>query len=164
MPIRKQRADVEKTLLNSAYENITPRVKDILLNEVQPFRDGNFTLWSTRQLDNIDKHRMITPVVNIAHIDASFIDARGARVIHQLLTVDGGETASFPTMSWPFKSVEVHKIAGVLLIDEPSIFDIPVPLHSYLPFCSKSATHMMELLSQEIYGLSFNQEWGDQKI
>src|SRR6266542_2549925 len=40
-----------------------PNLATFILEEIQPYQRGQFLLWELSELDRIDKHRLIEPVV-----------------------------------------------------------------------------------------------------
>ncbi|MCA2013993.1 hypothetical protein LCM17_21060 [Cereibacter sphaeroides] len=86
---------------------------DYFLNEVRPFKEGNFELWSLNKLDNLDKHNLIVPPVTVANVTLSGpIRAGNHRVAN--LAVGNPVDRPFTVLSLPKDQVpDLHAHAAL---------------------------------------------------
>jgi hypothetical protein len=51
------------TSLNAAFEKgqISKTVRDFVLDEIKPYKEGNFRLWAIHETNMIDKHQLLIP-------------------------------------------------------------------------------------------------------
>jgi hypothetical protein len=66
MPFGDTRDKLELELKRSDFSHIPPSIANLLLEEVRPYKEGDFNLWALRKLDNVDKHRLVIPQVTAA--------------------------------------------------------------------------------------------------
>ncbi|TKT65851.1 hypothetical protein YA62_010160 [Agrobacterium sp. LC34] len=71
--LRQNHIDANGTLLGHAktIERAKQGFGYFILNEIRPYADGdgNKLLWSLSKLDNVDKHRLLIPVLAITSVD-----------------------------------------------------------------------------------------------
>lgn len=66
-PFHKTRQNLVDALTKSPVKSAFPNVEPLILNEIKPHRDsgGNEAVWAITHFDNIDKHNLIIPVVQV---------------------------------------------------------------------------------------------------
>lgn len=79
-PIRDTREELESSLLAALEKKqISGDVFKHMLETVQPYKAGNFPLWALDEMNIIDKHKLLIPVVQFLAIeDVCFEDEEGA--------------------------------------------------------------------------------------
>lgn len=53
---------------NKQITELLPGLADIIINDIKPYRDGNFELWALSRLDNLQKHRLLLPALSATFI------------------------------------------------------------------------------------------------
>lgn len=156
MPVEQERSNVEKFLRTKAVQ-LPETVKSWVLDEVRPYRNGGRTdIWALRQLDNIDKHRLITPYVAAATIPDVNIAAGTA------VWFDGSAmvvAAGGPTPIWPVKADDellVMYQASIETVsyefDESGVFDQTVPIGAFLVRTGQQMAKLIDRLTTIVYG------------
>jgi hypothetical protein len=66
-PIFESRQELENVFINSALQQrqITKHVAHFLVSEVSPYRGGNESLWALHELNIVDKHKALLPVIEL---------------------------------------------------------------------------------------------------
>lgn len=68
---------INKALIKQASEDVTDYIVDI----VKPYKGGNDALWTLNDLNNIDKHRLLLPVMQLTAINNLIVeDERGEKI------------------------------------------------------------------------------------
>lgn len=49
---------------NKIISTLLPDLTDLIINEIKPYKDGNYALWALNKLDNTEKHTMLLPVLS----------------------------------------------------------------------------------------------------
>lgn len=120
-PIRNT-VDELKALLSNLVEKkqIEAIVQSLLLNDIKPYEAGNHPLWALHNLNIVDKHRLIIPVIKIMHIiGVSFEDENGKEwPLDTLLMADRpwtlplknfhGKTLTIKNKGQPASSIVFH--------------------------------------------------------
>ncbi len=78
-PIRDTADELKAPLINILKEQqIEIEVHDFLLNQIKPYKAGNYPIWALDDLNVRDKHQLLIPVLKIMHIrGVSFEDEDG---------------------------------------------------------------------------------------
>jgi hypothetical protein len=83
LPVGKDRTNVKAASAYNAIRGKFPDFASFLLDEIQPYAGGKFKVWELAKLDNIDKHKLLIPVVNVSSLLRIDIeDERGNRIPH----------------------------------------------------------------------------------
>jgi hypothetical protein len=116
---------VSKSPVRKAY----PAVEALILDKLQPYKDGSFNLWAVGKLDNIDKHRLFVTAMSIAKFgrfrpvseDGSVID-----LSYSTVQTHGPElTLGFAA---PFKLNDDAEINVDVVFNEPEILPPGQPI------------------------------------
>jgi hypothetical protein len=67
-PVRDTLQELEGTLHGKKMDSICPGLHDFIVSHAKPYKAGNFDLWAIHELDIIDKHRLLLPLVQTAWI------------------------------------------------------------------------------------------------
>jgi hypothetical protein len=105
LPIGKTRDDiVSKSKHYRTIQITVPQLATFILDEIQPYRGGQFRLWELSELDRIDKHRLTLPTTNETHrLGVRLEDQSGKRFSGWFVTGDNFSTTQ--TFRGP---VEIH--------------------------------------------------------
>lgn len=91
LPTGKKRDDVIAVPMYGSIKKAFPDFISFILDEIQPYAGGKFKCWELSQMDNIDKHRLIIPTVNISSLmGADFEDSSGNRFRNANIAVEHG--------------------------------------------------------------------------
>jgi hypothetical protein len=81
LPTGKERHNVEGAPHYRTIKKSLPDFAAHILNEIQPYAGGKFKVWELGKLDNIDKHQLLIPTINITGLmGVDFEDDRGNRI------------------------------------------------------------------------------------
>jgi hypothetical protein len=74
LPVRKSRDELEGWLKKPgknipAILDVSPELSNFLLNDIRPYRGGNRAIWPIHVLDNIDKHRLLIPILSSVYLE-----------------------------------------------------------------------------------------------
>lgn len=64
-PTGKTRNDLIATRQYKAIKTAMPDFADFIADVIKPYQGGDYQLWEIAALDNLDKHRLVIPVVSI---------------------------------------------------------------------------------------------------
>lgn len=67
-PVRDTRQELVGTLNGGEIKVAGQDICDLILDVIKPYKGGNDPLWSLHQLDIIDKHRLLIPVVSVTQL------------------------------------------------------------------------------------------------
>ena len=71
-----------------------PKLRDVILDQVRPYKTDNYALWALGKLDNVDKHRLLIPTLGITEPkEISAVDDHGNGV--RDITLEFGANQSF---------------------------------------------------------------------
>jgi hypothetical protein len=68
LPMGKKRDNVIKSAPYAFIKKALPDLADFIVDKIQPYEGGNFSVWETGSLDNIDKHKLLIPTFSIQGI------------------------------------------------------------------------------------------------
>jgi hypothetical protein len=51
-----------------SIESACPKLSDFLLNKIRPYKGGDHAIWPIHVLDNVDKHRLLIPILSSGDI------------------------------------------------------------------------------------------------
>ena len=91
LPIHETRENLEGALQRSEIQKVRPDVAQFILDNVMPYKDGNFLVWALSKLDNVNKHRLVLPVVAVTRLSGiSARDDNNNTFTNMTVTVDHG--------------------------------------------------------------------------
>jgi hypothetical protein len=67
-PFRKTCDELVAAINGAKIKRASVAVADFIVNKVNPYRGGNESLWALHQLDILDKHRLLIPVLNVSFL------------------------------------------------------------------------------------------------
>lgn len=91
LPVHETRENLEGALQRSEIQKMRPDVAQFILNTVKPYKDGNFSVWALSKLDNVNKHRLVIPVIAVTRLSGiSARDDNNNTFTNLTVTVDHG--------------------------------------------------------------------------
>lgn len=91
LPIHETKDNLAAALQRSEIQRVRPDVAKFILSNVKPFKDGNFGIWALSKLDNVNKHRLVIPVVAVTRLSGiSARDDNNNAFTNLTVTVDHG--------------------------------------------------------------------------
>lgn len=67
-PVRETRQELVGALNGGEIKVAGQDICDLILDVIKPYKGGNEPLWSLHQLDIIDKHRLLIPIVSVTQL------------------------------------------------------------------------------------------------
>ena len=75
--VRDTRAELESALRRTKIDVVAPALHNLILGKIKPYKGGDGAIWTLNQLNNWDKHRLLTPLlqyfspsgIEIEHVD-----------------------------------------------------------------------------------------------
>lgn len=64
-PMGKKRDDLIAARQYGATKKVLPDFADFIADVIKPYQGGDYQLWEIGALDNLDKHRLVVPIVSI---------------------------------------------------------------------------------------------------
>lgn len=68
-----------------------PELKDVLLEDLKPWKEGNFPLWALNKLDNYQKHRSLLLVITATSAAMDYFTPEGVHAFANLWRVHPGQ-------------------------------------------------------------------------
>ena len=138
---------------NRRIVEAVPSLEDFLLNTIQPYRGGKFSLWEIRKADNVDKHNLILPTLALGTLN-------GISLVDEVNRVSVGVTAHVPagqackTISFPAaNNIEIKKKGDptlcVTFADDAEVFGGDTILPT-LTQCSQLITESIEMIAAHL--------------
>jgi hypothetical protein len=142
-----------ETPSNRRIVEAVPSLADFLLNTIQPYRGGKFSLWEIRKADNIDKHNLVLPTLALGTLN-------GISLVDEMKRVSVGLTAHVPagqtskTITFPAaNNIEVKKKGDPTLCvtfpDDAEVF-AGDPILPTLTQCSQLISESIELIAAHL--------------
>lgn len=82
-PIAETRQDLEAKLKGKNIHISAPGVFDVITAQIKSYGGGNDTLWTLHDLDIIDKHQLLLPVVAHGALDSVTVEDQSGR-LHEI--------------------------------------------------------------------------------
>lgn len=121
-PKHETRDALEKSREFREIVQAAPNLSAVILDEIRPYKAGNYPLWALGKLDNVDKHKLLIPTVAITKLTGlSAIDSNYNFLSDVTVIIDAGGRMDIAGFGRPSKITENGK---------PS-FDITFPKGSY---------------------------------
>ena len=86
-PMHEERHNLAKSGQFREVVKAFPKLEFILLDEIKPYRTGNYALWALGKVDNIDKHKLLIPQFSITSIIGVSVENRDKSFTMQGLDV-----------------------------------------------------------------------------
>jgi hypothetical protein len=113
---------LERVLKDRKIDILCPELFSLMMAEIKPYRAGNHILWSLHELDIIDKHRLLLPLVQVAGISGISVKSEAQEIT--------GNTWSIPApppyridIALPFQVKNKGKLALSIIFDDGTPFE-----------------------------------------
>ncbi|MFT8243287.1 hypothetical protein [Roseomonas sp. BN140053] len=70
-PLHDTRKNLENAVQGVPINKAPEKIRNLILNELDPCKTGNYALWALNRLDRIDKHNFILPMIPMVGITFS---------------------------------------------------------------------------------------------
>jgi hypothetical protein len=131
-----------------------PNLKNIVLEEIRPYKGGNLAVWETGKLDNIDKHKLLVPTLAITRLSGiSAIDDNGNGIIDCAVTVDAEGTFNFAAFGAKARITNYGKPTFNIAFGKGSYFD-GQPVVPTLIQLSQFVREAVSILERGCFGAS----------
>ncbi|MGB9236512.1 MAG: hypothetical protein WCC04_19055 [Terriglobales bacterium] len=95
-PIRITREKLVAAIDGAAIHRTSKAVRDFIVEVVKPYKGGNDALWALHDLNDLDKHRLLLPVMNVNVIHNICVeDKRGEKIVFSPWILSGNSTARY---------------------------------------------------------------------
>jgi hypothetical protein len=135
--------------LETAIKKAFPAVEGLILDKVQPYKDGNFPLWAVGKLDNIDKHRLFYAVMSIAKFGKFRTVSEDGSVndlSYSTMQTNGPElTLGFAA---PFKLNDDAELTLDVIFDEPEVLPPGQPVQKTLIDLAEAVSQTLEAFKE----------------
>ncbi len=143
LPFTETRQKLEDTIQRGKIKTAGAIVADFIVDTIKPYRGGNDTLFALHDLDIVDKHRLLIPVLSLAAIGGVSFFTRDGRAFENA-AIDFGPCAESDSkvVRYPGKITKHGKPALLILFDK----DQPFEGHSVIP----TLHHISDYVSRTI--------------
>jgi hypothetical protein len=152
-PFHETRKNVEMDIAKDFPRSLPDDVKICILDTIRPYKDGNFALWATRKLDNIDKHRMIIPTPKVTTVFGLSCDGGfGGRCENFTARIAGDGRIGTCAFIAPITNVSYRSMEVEFFFNEPAIFSAPADVFSFFKYGSMAVEDAIQHLQSLLYG------------
>jgi hypothetical protein len=146
-PIRETREAVEAAVNGALIKKASKAVTSFIVDSVKPYRGGNDAIWALHNLNILDKHRLLLPVMQLqAILDIGAEDDRGCKVPIGTWLITKWRTAYYPCFGMSnVKITNQGKAALTIFFDN----GLPMEGQSVLP----TLLQLAELVTGVIDGI-----------
>ncbi|MDW9547737.1 hypothetical protein [Sinorhizobium meliloti] len=131
-PSKKHKQDLVKSFDKGPNAKLVagfPWLKELVLDEIQPFQNGQYQVWEVRQFDNNDKHEIgivMEPATLARGID--IVDNNNNRVLIGQMSVRGARAFGIVSSDAGIKSATYESATATAIFpkDSPAFGDQPV--------------------------------------
>src|SRR5712664_2235925 len=96
-PFRKTRDELVTAIKGGLIYQASKAVADLIVDSVKPYKGGNDALWSLHELNILDKHRLLLPVLRVSALhNPCFEDDRGQKLSVGLWVFSGPRLSLTP--------------------------------------------------------------------
>ncbi len=90
-PVHETRDQLRKSF-DSGVAKAFPRLKNFVVDKIQPYRGGRLRVWETRRTNTINKHRLIIPTASVTRVEGFrlYNAEKNALVSDSVIEVEGG--------------------------------------------------------------------------
>jgi hypothetical protein len=121
LPFRSTRNELIKAINGALIHQASEAVCDFIVNVIQPYDGGNSALWALNDLNNVDKHRLLLPVLHINVINnIRMQNDRGENHIVDQVMTRGTRFARLDLPGRNFKIADKGKASVLILFDKGS--------------------------------------------
>jgi hypothetical protein len=119
-PLVKKREDLENSSAMGLVKKVFPDLAKFIIAKIETHDTGHPSIWAAGRLDNIDKHKLLIPIVSVQAIhDISFINEESnIRGTGNSFTVSEGRVLNAISMPPPVKITGYGKPTAQILFAE----------------------------------------------
>ena len=121
-PVRDTSQEVESALHGSRIDVAIPALHQLIVGKLKPFKGGDGAIWPLHQLNNWDKHRLLTPVLQYFSPSGIEIEHEGGRVEKPLVMAtwqqEGPYYVGYGSIPASSKVINKGKVALAILFDD----------------------------------------------
>jgi hypothetical protein len=145
-PLRKTKDNLVSALNGGLIKQASEAVVEFIVNAVKPYKGGNDALWSLHDLNILDKHRLLLPVMQVTSIiDFCAEDDRGNRMENATLVVTRNRAVTLFASSGNIKITNKGKAIPLAFFDK----GLPMEGQPVVP----SLIQLTELVSNIVEGI-----------
>ena len=122
-PMERNWTKFESLPVISELEAALPGARKLLLCQIRPYGGQRERLWSFNQLNNDDKHNLLTPTVTIARIRGVNISSGNTHVGEMIVDTNAAESARMIHSDWPIKFDEDAEAIVQLSFGHAKVFE-----------------------------------------
>ena len=122
-PKHRGRDDVENVELFREIVGAFPKLASVILDFVKPYQTCDLNCWALLELDNMDKHRLLIPIVTLSALHgATVADGDGNAIEDMRLTVAAGGRLHVGGFSGPCQITDYGQPAFEITFPEGPYF------------------------------------------
>lgn len=123
-PVRDTRQELESTVNSGEIKIAGVDIVDLIINVIKPYKGGNDPLHALHNLDIIDKHRLLIPVITITGLNKVTLRSGGTVIEEFSATVfPGREETQIMSHDSPMELDGDHQVTLLVLFDKGQIFE-----------------------------------------
>lgn len=102
---------------------LAPSLRTVILDEIRPYKAGNYPLWALGKLDNIDKHKLVIPIFSVVRLNGiSAIDGAGNFIHNANVDIEPGGRINLGESYRTFKIIDYGTPSFAVMFPEDSHF------------------------------------------
>ena len=122
-PFHEELANLKDRVFKSPLGAVADDIANLIIEDIKPYKAGNFPLWALTKLDNIDKHRLLIPVFGISSVyNIRGIDDNDNVVFIREVSARQGGDFNIVRFAADFKFDADPKASFTVLFDEGQVF------------------------------------------
>jgi hypothetical protein len=80
-PFRDARDKVETAINGALIKQASPAVANFIIHDVKPYKGGNDALWALHNLNILDKHRLLLPLMQVSAVNGIRAEDENGKVV-----------------------------------------------------------------------------------
>jgi hypothetical protein len=123
-PTGEKRDDLVATPSYRAIKKALPDLADFVSDKIQAYKGGDFQVWELSALDNMDKHRLLIPVMSIKAITGLDMEDERNNIFRDMTCgVSEGRVMTPVKTATPLKITNQGRAVGNIFFPKASIFE-----------------------------------------
>ena len=99
-PFEGDRDSLKASSKYTTIKSVSKKAASLILDTIKPYKTGNYTLWALNKIDNIDKHRLLIPSIQVVSITVDAVDDNQNQFINNTISLGGaGKINAFRSAS-----------------------------------------------------------------
>lgn len=121
-PDHETLTNLQDMVSKDAAVKAMPALEKFIIEEIRPYKDGNFLLWAVGKLDNVDKHRLLLASMAIAKLGKFVATSEDGSVIDlSYSTINTYGPELILGFAAPFKLNDDTEISVDIVFNEPDV-------------------------------------------